>query len=340
MTKAKYFGWEFRPALTAAIHKIAKDLNLPNVTVVFRGDIPTAAIDRQGRVYITNIADDAVLTRSDLERYTGYALHELLHWMYTNFGAIDSRAVNYMLQLHNALEDAFIENRAVQRKVTGNVEQLLTTLIDRMASEGLAEVKDWSDPRQYPFALAVYARKHGTVKVPLARGLQPLFDEACRRLNICGHTGDTWAVAEWLFAELCKLQPPQPPVNPDPPPPSRPSDDGTDVGKPCDDGDPSDEEGGNKDGGDNGNAPTKGEKPPTSPANDGDDVGEAKSPIKGEKQRPNGKTKIVVNPRSTEPTPPIGESARAGGATGEWIVTRDAYHVYQNNNSAIWPINF
>jgi len=36
MIKAKYFGWEFKPALTAAIHKIASDLGLGNVKVTFR----------------------------------------------------------------------------------------------------------------------------------------------------------------------------------------------------------------------------------------------------------------------------------------------------------------
>jgi hypothetical protein len=79
MIKSKYFGWEFKPALTAAIHKIASDLGLGTVKVTFRADIPTAAINRQGQIYITNIADDAVLTRQDLERFTGFALHELLH---------------------------------------------------------------------------------------------------------------------------------------------------------------------------------------------------------------------------------------------------------------------
>lgn len=326
MNKAKYFGWEFKPALTAAIHKIASDLGLPNVKVVFRADIPTAAIDRQGQIYITNIADDAVLTRADLERYTGFALHELLHWKYTNFNAIDRKAIAYILQLHNGLEDAFIENHAVKAKLTGNVEQLLGTLIDRMASDGLAEVTDWSDPRQYPFVLAVYARKHGTVKVPLANGLQPLFDEACRRLDNCTDTGQTWALADWLFKELCKLQPP---VQPEPPqPPTNPTDEPTDG----DEGVPSDKEG------ETGNAPTKDGEPPTSPAKEGGEVGDAKSPVKRTKERSDGsKVKVIVVPRSTEPTPTLPEKAKGGGATGDWCITKDGYHV-----SAVqqWQINF
>jgi hypothetical protein len=340
MFKAKYFGWEFKPALTAAIHKIASDLGLSSVKVVFRADIPTAAIDRQGTIYITNIADDAVLTRADLEQYTGFALHELLHWKYTTFDAIDRKAVEYQIQLHNALEDAFIENFAVKRKLTGNVEQLLTTLIDRMATEANAEVTDWSDPRQYPFALAVYARKHGNVPVPLAKGLQPLFDESCTRLNSCASTHQTWAVAEWLFKELCKLQPPEPPVQPEPPqPPVNPEPPtGSDDGNPCDDGDPSDQEGGNKGEDGNSDAPTKGGNPPTSPANDEGEAGDAKSPIKRVKERPNAsKVLVIVRPRSTEPTPTLPKESQAGGATGEWHITENGYHV---RDTARWKINF
>ena len=303
MIKAKYFGWEFKPALTAAIHKIASDLGLGNVKVTFRADIPTAAINRQGQIYITNIADDAVLTRADLERFTGFALHELLHWKYTNFNAIDTGQVSYLIQLHNGLEDAFIENTAIANKLTGNVEQLLTVLIDNMASEGLAEVKDWSDPRQYPFVLAVYARKHGTVTIPLAKGLKPIFDAACVRLNGCQSTRDTWALAEWVFAQLCNDLPIQPPVKPEPPvqPPTNPTDQPSDQP----DGDnPSDDEDG------------------------GEDVGEAKSPVKEVKDKPNGaKSKIIVKPRSTEPTADVGESAKSGGSTGEWSIKENAYHV-------------
>jgi hypothetical protein len=326
MTKSKYFGWEFKPALTVAIHKIASDLGLGTVKVTFRADIPTAAIDRQGQIYITNIADDAVLTRQDLERFTGFALHELLHWKYTNFNAIDTGQVSYLLQLHNALEDAFIENTAIQNKLTGNVEHLLTVLIDGMAAQGLAEVKDWSDPRQYPFALAVYARKHGSVTIPLAKGLKPIFDAACVRLNRCQSTRDTWDLAVWLFAELCKLQPPKPPVQPEPPtePPTNPTDEPSDQP----DGDnPSDDEGGDQDG----DTPTKGGKPPTSPADEGDggeDVGDAKSPVKDVKDKPNGgKHKTIVKPRSTEPTADVGESAKSGGSTGEWSIKENGYHL-------------
>lgn len=333
--KNKYYGWEFKPALTAAIHKMASDLGMSKVDVTFRSDIPTAAINRQGRIFIQNIKDDAILNRSDLEQFTGYAMHELLHWKYTNFGVMEQSNIKYLIQLHNGIEDAWIENRAIANKLTGNVAQLLGSLIDRMAAEGLREVTDWSDPRQYPFALAVYARKHSTIKVPLADGLQPLFDQACLRLNNCQSTADTWVIAEWLFNELCKFQPPEPPTNPQPP--TNPDTNPTDSEPP--------QEGGNQDG------PTKGEKPPTSPDQEGDKgdapsndkdapVGKAKSPVKQVKKNEKGQTvKVIVKARSVEPEIKVPEGAKSGGSTGEWAVTAPLYHT-RPDAGVRWKINF
>ena len=142
-----------------------------------------------------------------------------------------------------------------------------------------------------------------------------------------------------MFDELCKLQPPEPPVNPEPPvqPPINPTDQPSDDSNPTDDGNPSDKEGDNKGDSD---TPTKGDKPPTSPDQGEDEVGDAKSPVKRTKTRADGgKVKVIVNPRSTEPTPNVPEEAKAGGASGEWAVAPDTYHV-STCTGAQWKINF
>jgi hypothetical protein len=60
----------------------------------------------------------------------------------------------------------------------------------------------------------------------------------------------------------------------------------------------------------------------------GEDVGEAKSPVKDVKEKSNGaKHKIIVKPRSTEPTADVGESAKSGGSTGEWSIKENGYHL-------------
>jgi len=296
----KYFGWEFKPALTAAIHKMASDLSIRRVNVQFKESIPTAAINRHGQIIITNIKDDAVMSQLELQKFTGFGLHELLHRKFTDFDQIDTSKSPYLIGLHNALEDAYIENRAVRMALTGNAQGLLGLLIDTMANQALVEVKDWSDPAQYPFALAVYARKHGQVRVPLAKGLRPIFDAACSRLESANSTQDTWKIAEWVYKQL--MTQPEPPTT-EPPvdkrkegskdDPSEPPDEPTEPSNDEDEGDPQDE------------------------ADEG--TGEAKTP-----RRANGKD---VNPRSTEPDVDLPPESKSGGATSETDIRKEGYHV-------------
>ena len=289
----KYFGWEFKPALTTAIHKMATDLSIRRVNVQFKESIPTAAINRHGQIYITNIKDDAVMSQLDLQKFTGFGLHELLHRKFTDFDAIDTSKSPYLIGLHNAIEDAYIENRAVRMALTGNAQGLLGLLIDTMATKALDEVSDWSDPKQYPFALAVYARKHGQVRVPLAKGLRPIFDEACSRLERANGTADTWKIAEWVYEQLLTPTPPEPPVGPTEPPdgPTEPSDEPTGPSNDEGEGDPQDEE----------------------------YEGEVKTP-----RKPNGKD---VKPRSTEPDVDVPADAVGGGSTSETDIRKQGYHV-------------
>jgi hypothetical protein len=122
----------------------------------------------------------------------------------------------YVRTLHNAIEDAWIEHKAIQANLTGNIGELLGALIDGMTTEGLAQVSDWSNPAQYPYVLAVYARPHAKIKVPMAQGLAPIFDEAARRTHLCKSSRDTLAVAVWVYAQLSNLPTEQPePVQPE-----------------------------------------------------------------------------------------------------------------------------
>ena len=300
----KYFGWEFKPALTAAIHKMAADLSIQRVNVTFQDFIPTAAINRHGAMLITNIKDDAVLSPLELQKFTGFGLHELLHRKYTDFNAIDMEKSAYLLGLHNAIEDAYIENRAVREKLTGNAQGLLGLLIDTMATRALDEVKDWSDPKQYPFALAVYARQHGQVLVPLASGLRPIFDEACHRLKSARSTSDTWQIALWVYAQLVALDKPK---NKPKDSPAKPSDSPTAPSK------------------------DKGEGDPQGDADKG--TGEAKTPRKGKTPRcPEG---TDVDPRSTEPDVKLPPDSCSGGSTSQTDIRKDGYHV----GSKRWTIS-
>jgi Mg-chelatase subunit ChlD len=201
-------GIEFRQGVEKAAHKIAADLSM-SVTIEWTNGITTAAINSQGMMYLSSVKDDAVVTQALLEQYIGFVIHELLHRKYTEFGA---RSYDqYVAQLHNAVEDAFIERKGIKANLTGNIEPLLTTLIDSMVKKACAEVSDWSNPAQYPFVLAVYLREHVKTKCPLAKGLEPIFTEAAKRLNKCKNSHDTLTLAQWIYSQMLTLPKPKPP---------------------------------------------------------------------------------------------------------------------------------
>ena len=76
--KTKYFGYEFRPAVTLFAHKICEALGLDPVEIEWSEYTQTAAINTT-TMRLANVRDDAVLTLGDLQRYTGFVVHELLH---------------------------------------------------------------------------------------------------------------------------------------------------------------------------------------------------------------------------------------------------------------------
>jgi Mg-chelatase subunit ChlD len=197
-------GIQFRGAVEKAAYKIAADLNLV-IGLMWKAGISTAAIDSTGVIYLSNVADDAVVTETLVWKYAGFILHELLHRKYTDFSHRDGR--QYVDALHNAIEDAWIESRAIDNKLTGNCEKLLSVLVTDMVNDSLVQVKDWADPAQYPFALAVYCRDHAP-NTPLADGLEPIFSEAKRRIGGCLTSAHTLDVAKWVFDQLQRLPKP------------------------------------------------------------------------------------------------------------------------------------
>lgn len=198
-----YKGYQFRSAVDELILKVAASFNI-TPRIYWSNAISTAGIDRHNRIYIANVRDDAVMTHADLIKWAGFGVHEILHSLYTDFDVRGN--TKYEDALHNAVEDAFIEHKGIYNSVTGNVKSLLSELIEMMTASALDTVKDWSDPRQYPFVLAVYLRDHATTKIPLADGLEPIFAEAKRRLNKASNSNDTYAIAHWVYWELLKNQ--------------------------------------------------------------------------------------------------------------------------------------
>jgi Mg-chelatase subunit ChlD len=201
--KAFYSGFEFRAAVEEVLGKINTSLGLHKITVQWTHEVQTAAINDSGRVLLADVQDDSRIPHATLLRYIGMGAHELCHHAYTDWNVVFAASNDRLLaQLHNAVEDAYIERRAIQSGLTGNIQALFSSLIDGMVAEALADVTDWGNPAQYPFALAVYLRDHATTKVPLAPGLEPIFEEAARQFKSCSSSADALRIAEWVYGQL------------------------------------------------------------------------------------------------------------------------------------------
>jgi hypothetical protein len=315
--KTKYYGYEFRPAVTLFAHKACESLGLDPVEIEWSEYTQTACIN-QHTMILANVRDDALLTLGDLQRYTGFVIHELLHRKYTMFGV--NHRDQYVRTLHNAIEDAWIEHKAIQANLTGNIGELLGALIDNMTTEGLAQVSDWSNPAQYPYVLAVYARPHAKIKVPMAEGLAPIFEEATRRTHLCKSSKDTLAVAVWVYAQLSNLPTEQPePVQPEGDEQGEGDDaiqgDGGIKAEGEGEGEGQGEGQGDGEEGD-GDAPTTGGNGSPSP-----DQGQGKGKVATAPQR--GSEAMEVEPTNKAP-----ENANSHGSFSQaYAMQRNAYHV-------------
>lgn len=193
-------GLEFRLGLEAFAHKVGSSLGLSRVRIFWRYDIQTAGINAGGNLYLSGIPDDSTVSRALVVKYAGYVVHELLHHKYTDFGQMADN--QYIRTLHNAVEDGWIENSGITSGLLGNIGPLLGELIDGMTREALDTVKDWNDPRQYPYILAVACRKHATVKVPCNPRLTAIFDEAAVRCESATSSADTLKIAQWVYDQI------------------------------------------------------------------------------------------------------------------------------------------
>lgn len=197
MSRPTVRGYEARHGIEAFGALLCKALALPPVTIEW-GPVPTACINQQGEITLSDLGDSAQVGRRTLARFAGFLLHELLHRKWTDFGAQDHRP--YVRALHNGIEDAWIERRCIDAGLTGNARGLLRSVIRGMIDEAPQGI-DWANPAQYPFSLAVFLRQYGAT-VPVPASLLPTYQEALRRLPACQNSHDTLALAQWVYAQM------------------------------------------------------------------------------------------------------------------------------------------
>jgi hypothetical protein len=216
--KATIYGFELRHGVEQAIHKFCSAFGRPNVTVNWSRTATTAGISAGGDIVLPDVRDDAVISKALFVRYVGYALHELAHHVFTDFNV--NGGDQYLRALHNAVEDIWIERQVISQGLVGNALEVFTDLINPIVDESMAQVSDWSDPRQYPFTLAVHGRRYAN-KVPTPSELIPIFDKASLAVDKAKNSADTLKIAQWVYDQLQKM--PEPKAEPKASPSDAPS---------------------------------------------------------------------------------------------------------------------
>jgi len=81
----RYQGYLFKQAVEELTRKVAADFGTPVRDIYWSDALTTAGTNNCGDIYFADVADDAVLFDIDVQRYVGFAVHELLHGKYTDF---------------------------------------------------------------------------------------------------------------------------------------------------------------------------------------------------------------------------------------------------------------
>lgn len=195
-TQKTYRGFEFKQGIESFVARICRSIGTRDL-VIYWGADETVAIDlKHGQMILPNVPVDAVISGALVKRYAGFVLHELLHELWTT---PIHPADRYLNQLRNALEDARIENKAINSGLTGNARELFKSLAQSLVDK--AQGTDWSDPATYPFSLAIFCRGYG-IQIAVNSTLLPIWQEARRRVQSAQSNHDSLKIAEWVLAQI------------------------------------------------------------------------------------------------------------------------------------------
>ena len=75
----RYKGYQFKQAVDELTRKVAKDFNATVTEIYWDRGVSTAGTNDCGEIVFADVADDATLFDIDVQRYVGFAVHELLH---------------------------------------------------------------------------------------------------------------------------------------------------------------------------------------------------------------------------------------------------------------------
>ena len=164
------------------------------------------------------------LAKQELDRWTGYFIHEICHGIYTDANEWAKACREGLSALVNGMEDVRIERRMIASAKVDNAKERLVELLDFVANreppKGAKEY-DPNDLKSLPWTLAIVGRVK-LARYPIAAGqeayaklnssMRRLVDRALAKLDKAQNTGDVLAIARDIQASLAAGQPKAPDI--------------------------------------------------------------------------------------------------------------------------------
>jgi hypothetical protein len=152
---------------------------------------------------------DERITRVEMDRWTGYLLHEISHVLWTDQPQWNAACRAGLGVLTNALEDPRIEKCSIDAAVAGNGRARLTELLTWAVDE-TPDSFNPNDPRNLPWVLAMIGRvrvcgyilpRVAKFEARLSPRMRRTVDRVMRELAAATCTADCHAIATWLTAK-------------------------------------------------------------------------------------------------------------------------------------------
>lgn len=152
---------------------------------------------------------DARLSSQEVDRWTGYFLHEVCHVLYTDDSAWKAAVNEGLHKIVNGLEDVRIERKLINAGISDNARDVLTGLM-MWAESKVTPDYDPNDWRQVPWTLA-YLGRWKVNQYPLAKAAgyyarlaDPAIIAAIDEVARAKSTGDCLEIARRLQKALAK----------------------------------------------------------------------------------------------------------------------------------------
>jgi Mg-chelatase subunit ChlD len=170
-------------------------------------------------VYFPALKSTQRLAKQELDRWTGYFIHEICHGIWTDEAQWMIACREGLHALVNGMEDVRIERKMIRSARVDNAKERLVELLDFIANREPpkgAKAYDPNDAQSLPWTLAIigrvklngYSIQAGhDAYAKLSRSMRRLVDGALVKLDKAQSTADVLAIARDIQASLAKGAP-------------------------------------------------------------------------------------------------------------------------------------